>query len=207
MTRTVVSVVMLCILAATVIAEDPYVYYTWNVSYGTISPLGVPQQAILINNQFPGPEINGSSNNNIVVNVFNNIDEPLLFTWHGIQLRKNSWQDGTPGTMCPIQPGTNFTYKFQVKDQIGSYFYFPTIGLQRVAGGVGGLRVFSRLLIPVPYQILRMSIGSSSVTDTPRATRLSKASLTAAAPSEGPMALSSTAKPPRATDPTNPCTQ
>ncbi|XP_016193677.1 L-ascorbate oxidase homolog [Arachis ipaensis] len=151
MTRTVVSVVMLCILAATVIAEDPYVYYTWNVSYGTISPLGVPQQAILINNQFPGPEINGSSNNNIVVNVFNNIDEPLLFTWHGIQLRKNSWQDGTPGTMCPIQPGTNYTYKFQVKDQIGSYFYFPSLGLHRMAGGVGGLRIFSRLLIPVPY--------------------------------------------------------
>ncbi|MED6180500.1 L-ascorbate oxidase [Stylosanthes scabra] len=151
MARALVSVLMLCILAATVIAEDPYVYYTWNVTYGSISPLGVPQQALLINNQFPGPEINCSSNNNIVVNVFNNIDEPLLFNWHGIQLRKNSWQDGTPGTMCPIQPGTNFTYKFQVKDQIGTYFYFPTIGLQRAAGGSGGFRVFSRLLIPVPY--------------------------------------------------------
>ncbi|MED6180501.1 L-ascorbate oxidase [Stylosanthes scabra] len=149
---TMISAIMLCLCAATtVIAEDPYVYYTWNVSYGTISPLGISQQAILINDQFPGPEINCSSNNNIVVNVFNNIDEPLLFTWHGIQLRKNSWQDGTPGTMCPIQPGTNYTYKFQVKDQIGSYFYYPSLGLQRIAGGIGGLRIFSRLLIPVPY--------------------------------------------------------
>ncbi|XP_057747992.1 L-ascorbate oxidase homolog [Arachis stenosperma] len=151
MARAVILVAMFCLYAATVIAEDPYVYYTWNVSYGTISPLGTPQQAILINNLFPGPEINCSSNNNIVVNVFNNLDEPLLFTWHGIQLRKNSWQDGTPGTMCPIQPGTNYTYKFQVKDQIGSYFYFPSLGLHRMAGGVGGLRIFSRLLIPVPY--------------------------------------------------------
>ena len=24
--------------------EDPYRYYTWTVTYGTISPLGVPQQ-------------------------------------------------------------------------------------------------------------------------------------------------------------------
>ena len=142
---------MLCLLAVAVVAEDPYIYYTWNVTYGTISPLGIPQQGILINGLFPGPEINSTSNNNIVINVFNNLDEPLLFTWSGIQQRKNSWQDGTLGTQCPIQPGTNYTYKFQVKDQIGSYFYYPYTGLQRAAGGIGGLRIYSRLLIPVPY--------------------------------------------------------
>ncbi|GFZ12875.1 SKU5 similar 13 [Actinidia rufa] len=106
---------------------------------------------ILINGQFPGPKINCTSNNNIVVNVFNNLDEPFLLTWYGIQQRKNSWQDGTPGTMCPIMPGTNFTYRFQVKDQIGSYYYFPTTGLHKASGGIGALQVHSRLLIPVPF--------------------------------------------------------
>ncbi|KAH7532262.1 hypothetical protein FEM48_Zijuj04G0001200 [Ziziphus jujuba var. spinosa] len=113
--------------------EDPYLYFTWNVTYGTISPLGVPQQAILINGQFPGPNINSTTNNNIVVN------------------RKNPWQDGVLGTNCPIPPGKNFTYRFQVKDQIGSYIYYPTTAMHRAAGGFGGLRVNSRLLIPVPY--------------------------------------------------------
>ncbi|CAM8913527.1 unnamed protein product [Rhodiola kirilowii] len=131
--------------------EDPYLFFTWNVTYGTVSPLGVPQQVILINGQFPGPNINSTSNNNVVINVFNNLDEPLLFSWNGIQQRKNSWQDGTPGTMCPIQPGQNYTYHYQVKDQIGSYFYYPSIGFQKAAGGYGGLRINSRLLIPVPY--------------------------------------------------------
>lgn len=70
---------------------------------------------------------------------------------NGIQQRKNSWMEGMPGTNCPIQPGTNFTYHYQVKDQIGSYFYFPSLGMQRAAGGIGGLRVNSRLLIPVPF--------------------------------------------------------
>ena len=56
-----------------------------------------------------------------------------------------------PGTNCPIQPRENFTYHYQVKDQIGSYFYFPTLGMQRAAGGFGGLRVHSRNLIPVPF--------------------------------------------------------
>ncbi|KAL6976804.1 L-ascorbate oxidase [Sarracenia purpurea var. burkii] len=141
----------LSISPSAVWAEDPYLFFEWKVTYGTISPLGVPQPGILINGQFPGPKINCTSNNNIVVNVFNQLDEPFLLTWHGIQQRKNSWQDGTLGTMCPIQPGTNFTYHFQVKDQIGSYFYYPATALHRAAGGFGGLQVHSRDLIPVPF--------------------------------------------------------
>ncbi|XP_052186961.1 L-ascorbate oxidase homolog [Diospyros lotus] len=140
---------LLCLSLAN--AEDPYVFYEWKVTYGTLSPLGIPQQVILINGQFPGPRINCTSNNNIVVNVFNQLDEPFLLTWNGIQQRKNSWVDGTPGTMCPILPGSNFTYKFQVKDQIGSYYYFPTTAMHRAAGGVGPISVHSRALIPVPF--------------------------------------------------------
>lgn len=143
-----------CLLAGTasvVKGGDPTIFYQWDVTYGTLSPLGVPQQVILINGKFPGPNINCSSNNNIVVNVFNKLDEPLLFTWSGIQQRKNSWQDGTSGTQCPIAPGTNYTYNFQVKDQIGTFFYYPSTGLHRAAGGFGIIRAFSRLLIPVPY--------------------------------------------------------
>ncbi|KAL7116338.1 hypothetical protein ACP275_04G236000 [Erythranthe tilingii] len=147
----VVGALLVCLCATGVLAEDPYVFLEWKVTYGTISPLGVPQQGILINGQFPGPKINCTSNNNIVVNVFNHLDEPLLFTWTGIQQRKNSWMDGTLGTMCPILPGQNFTYKFQVKDQIGSYFYFPTTAFHRAAGGMGMLQIHSRDLIPVPF--------------------------------------------------------
>ncbi|KAK5773349.1 L-ascorbate oxidase homolog [Gossypium arboreum] len=153
MAAEVILKLTICFLALMVGVQggDPYLFFTWNVTYGTISPLGVPQQGILINGQFPGPEINATSNNNIVVNVFNNLDEPFLLTWSGVQHRKNSWQDGVLGTNCPIAPGTNFTYQFQVKDQIGSYIYYPSTALHRAAGGFGGLRVHSRLLIPVPY--------------------------------------------------------
>lgn len=71
-----------CLIA--VQAEDPYLFFEWKVTYGTISPLGVPQQVILINGQFPGPKINCTSNNNIIVNVFNQLNEPFLLTWKGI---------------------------------------------------------------------------------------------------------------------------
>ncbi|XP_065847595.1 L-ascorbate oxidase homolog [Euphorbia lathyris] len=146
--------VLICLLVGAineVKGEDPYLYFTWNVSYATISPLGTPQQVIMINNQFPGPVINSTSNNNVVVNVFNNIDEPFLITWSGIQQRKNSWQEGLLGTNCPILPGTNYTYHFQVKDQIGSFMYYPSTALHKASGGFGGIHINSRLLIPVPY--------------------------------------------------------
>lgn len=127
-----------------------------------------------INGMFPGPLINATTNDFIHVNVHNNLDEPLLFTWYykfnsnlvgmkvkklispfvcrnGIQQRLNSWQDGVSGTNCPIKPGTNWTYVFQTKDQIGTFFYFPSINYQKAAGGYGPIRVNNRNVINVPF--------------------------------------------------------
>ncbi|KAF5740870.1 SKU5 similar 18 [Tripterygium wilfordii] len=66
-------------------------------------------------------------------------------------MRRNSWQDGVQETNCPILPGQNWTYSFQVKDQIGSFFYFPSLFLQKAAGGYGAIRVNNRVVIPVPF--------------------------------------------------------
>ncbi|GLJ09331.1 hypothetical protein SUGI_0106750 [Cryptomeria japonica] len=139
------------LLISSVKCEDPYKFFTWNVTFGTIYPLGVPQQGILINGQFPGPQIDSVTNDNLVINVYNSLDEPFLLSWDGIQQRRNSWQDGLMGTTCPIPPGRNFTYQFQVKDQIGSYFYFPSMYMHKAAGGFGGLKIASRPRIPVPF--------------------------------------------------------
>ena len=70
---------------------------------------------------------------------------------NGLQNRRNSWQDGTAGTNCPIPPGKNFTYMLQAKDQIGSFFYFPSLALHKAAGGFGGIKIYSRPRIPVPF--------------------------------------------------------
>ncbi|KAL7101286.1 hypothetical protein ACP275_08G045700 [Erythranthe tilingii] len=132
-------------------AEDPYVFLNWVVEYGDISPLDIKQRGILINGQFPGPTINVITNDNVVVNVENKLDEPLLFTWNGIKQRKASWQDGVLGTNCPIPPNSNWTYRMQMKDQIGTYNYFPSTLLHRAAGGFGGLNILARSVISVPY--------------------------------------------------------
>ncbi|KAK6115681.1 hypothetical protein DH2020_007950 [Rehmannia glutinosa] len=127
----------LFVFFAIVAAEDPYRFFTWNVTYGTIWPLG--------------PDIYSVTNDNIIVNVFNSLDQPFLIHWNGIQNRRNSYEDGVYGTTCPIPPGKNFTYILQMKDQIGSFFYFPSLAFHKAAGGFGGIRILSRPLIPVPF--------------------------------------------------------
>ncbi|KAJ3705335.1 hypothetical protein LUZ61_009040 [Rhynchospora tenuis] len=150
------SSILLAIVATTFIsvsvrADDPYRFFTWNVTYGDIWPLGVKQQGILINGQFPGPQIEAVTNDNLIINVYNSLNEPFLISWNGIQQRRNSFEDGVYGTTCPIPPGGNFTYILQVKDQIGTYYYFPSLGFHKAAGGFGGIRVLSRPMIPVPF--------------------------------------------------------
>uniref|UniRef100_A0A0E0D1N2 L-ascorbate oxidase n=1 Tax=Oryza meridionalis TaxID=40149 RepID=A0A0E0D1N2_9ORYZ len=137
--------------ALLVAGDDPYRFFTWTVTYGDITPLGVKQQGILINGQFPGPTIEAVTNDNLIINVFNKLNDPFLISWNGIQQRRNSFEDGVAGTTCPIPPGGNFTYILQVKDQIGTYFYFPSLAFHKAAGGFGAIRVLSRPMIPVPF--------------------------------------------------------
>ncbi|XAR54976.1 L-ascorbate oxidase [Bertholletia excelsa] len=141
----------ICLFTTLCFAGDPFVSHDFVVSHITASPLGVPQRVIAINGQFPGPIINVTTNNNVVVNVRNKLDEDLLMTWSGVQQRRSSWQDGVLGTNCPIPPKWNWTYQFQVKDQIGSFFYFPSLSLQRAAGGYGGFIINNRPIIPIPF--------------------------------------------------------
>ncbi|KAL8088423.1 L-ascorbate oxidase homolog [Apium graveolens] len=146
-----IGLVSVLAFAFSIQAEDPYRFFNWNVTYGDIYPLGVRQQGILINGQFPGPDIHCITNDNLIINVFNSLNQPFLITWNGIQQRRNSFVDGVYGTTCPIPPGKNYTYILQVKDQIGSFYYFPSLAFHKAAGGFGGIRILSRPRIPVPF--------------------------------------------------------
>ncbi|KAK2434935.1 L-ascorbate oxidase protein [Trifolium repens] len=147
----ILALLSFCSIFFLVVSEDPYRFFDWNITYGDIYPLGVKQRGILINGQFPGPEIYAVTNDNLIINVHNSLPEPFLLSWNGVQQRRNSYQDGVYGTTCPIPPGKNFTYKLQVKDQIGSFFYFPSLAFHKAAGGFGSIKILSRPMIPVPF--------------------------------------------------------
>lgn len=40
-------------------------------------------KVILINGQFPGPRLDLVTNENVILNLINKLDEPFLLTWYG----------------------------------------------------------------------------------------------------------------------------
>ncbi|KAI9124380.1 hypothetical protein K1719_004302 [Acacia pycnantha] len=144
--------VMILITVFVTVANGDGLFLEWHVSTdSSIKPVSTDQPVITINGMFPGPLINATTNDMIYLKVSNYLDDPLLFTWNGIQQRLDSWQDGVSGTNCPIPPGTNWTYAFQVKDQIGTFSYFPSINFLKAGGGFGPIRVNNRPVIQVPF--------------------------------------------------------
>ncbi|KAL5569461.1 hypothetical protein UlMin_026036 [Ulmus minor] len=148
----IVAAILISFGLTMVAALDRNLLLEWHVGIDTtVRPVSAEQPVITINGMFPGPLLNATTNDVVHVNVFNDIDEPLLITWNGIQQRRNSWQDGVSGTNCAIQPGKNWTYVFRMKDQIGSFLYFPSINFHKAGGGYGPIRVNNREVISVPF--------------------------------------------------------
>ncbi|KAL6640218.1 hypothetical protein ACP70R_022067 [Stipagrostis hirtigluma subsp. patula] len=131
--------------------ESRHVFLDWEVSYAVRAPLGAAKRVITVNGRLPGPLLNLSTDDVAHVNVVNTLDEPFLLTWNGLQMRRNSWDDGVAGTNCAIPPGGNWTYVFQAKDEVGSFFYRPSLALHAAAGGHGPVRVNNRPAVAVPF--------------------------------------------------------
>ncbi|CAF2138312.1 unnamed protein product [Brassica rapa] len=144
---------MMMTIISFVQAEDSNRFFDLRVTYGNVSVTKYvpPTRVILINGKFPGPELYLVTNDNLIINVHNDLDEPFLLSWNGLHLKRNSYQDGVYGTTCPIPPGKNYTYAFHLEDQIGSFFYFPSLAVQKAAGGFGAIRILSRPGTPVPF--------------------------------------------------------
>ncbi|KAJ6678477.1 MULTI-COPPER OXIDASE [Salix viminalis] len=101
---------VLAVLSASLVnADDPYRYYTWTVTYGTVKLLDVPQQVILINGQFPGPRLDVVTNDNIILNLFNKLDQPFLLTWWVVFLLSlRSLNESSPGLTTTLSSFFSF---------------------------------------------------------------------------------------------------
>lgn len=101
-------------------------YYNFTIERGVIAPDGYQKSVILINGQFPGPQIEANWGDMVEVEVHNQITGPEEGTslhWHGLLQKSSPWMDGVPGVQqCPIAPGTSFKYTFQA-DLYGSTWY------------------------------------------------------------------------------------
>ncbi|RXW17053.1 hypothetical protein EST38_g8806 [Candolleomyces aberdarensis] len=107
---------------------------TVHIANQNISPDGFARSAVLAGAtpstlSFPGPVIIGNKGSTFLLNVVDALtDATMLRTtsihWHGFFQAGSAWADGPAGvTQCPIAPGHSFLYKFQAKNQAGTFWY------------------------------------------------------------------------------------
>jgi hypothetical protein len=117
---SVVQVVaaVLCLVAAGAISyvEAAVQYYDWTVAYTYASPDCVEKLVIAVNGEFPGPRIDATEGDTVVVNLTNLLPtEGVVIHWHGMHQVGTPYYDGTASvSQCTINSGETFTYSFIV---------------------------------------------------------------------------------------------
>ena len=94
----------------------------------------------MYNGTIPGPLIEASTGDELVVRFTNRLPEGTTIHWHGLRLP--AVMDGTLAMQNPIAPGGTFEYRFALKDA-GLFWFHPHIrsDVQIEKGLYGVLRV------------------------------------------------------------------
>lgn len=123
-------------------------HYYFNVS--TIQeahPDGIPRTLTVINGQYPGPLIEASSGDTIVIHVKNHMDDaPLTIHCHGLLMKDQAFNDGSSWiNQCPIPAGSSYEYRIKIDgDQYGTYWYHSHYTTQYADGIFGPLVIHSK---------------------------------------------------------------
>lgn len=83
---------------------------------------GNPIEAWTYDGGIPGPLLEATVGDRVIVHFTNNLPEPTTIHWHGLRITDD--MDGVPHLQDPVQPGETFTYAFTVPDA-GSFWYHP----------------------------------------------------------------------------------
>ncbi|KAG6408512.1 hypothetical protein SASPL_131525 [Salvia splendens] len=87
---------------------------------------------LTVNGKFPGPTLYGRVGDTLIVDVINRASENVTIHWHGVKQPRNPWTDGPVYiTQCPIRPGTNFSQRIILSDEIGTLWWHAHIEWSR----------------------------------------------------------------------------
>jgi L-ascorbate oxidase len=122
--------------------------YKLDVAVGNGAPDCVSRKVILVNGEFE-PRLVFTQGDWVEVVVTNNIpaDWPsvskgISIHYHGFSMKGHAWMDGSKFiSQCPIPAGSSFTYKFQVNEMPGTYFWHDHSSVNRADGLQGPLIV------------------------------------------------------------------
>ncbi|KAJ4951442.1 hypothetical protein NE237_028274 [Protea cynaroides] len=105
-------------------ASAAVVEKTFNVGNLTLERLCEKRVITAVNGELPGPIIRVREGDTVIVHVINQSPYNVTIHWHGVFQLQSAWADGPEYiTQCPIVPGNNYTYKFNVTKQEGTLFW------------------------------------------------------------------------------------
>lgn len=144
-------------------------FFEWTVERANKAPDGVERLMYTINGEFPGPLMEVTEGDTVVVHVRNHIfdnytvppppmssklydvhplgtDRRFSIHWHGLSMRGMQVMDGSSAfTTCALQPGDEYTYRFVVQpEDVGTHWYHSHVGMSRIDGLWGMLIVHAR---------------------------------------------------------------
>ncbi|KAH7891030.1 laccase [Phlebopus sp. FC_14] len=113
-----------------------------------IKPDGYARSAVLAGGVFPGPLIKAQKGDNFSINVVNKLHDASMdmdtsIHWHGLVQNRSNWADGVSFvTQCPIRPNNSFQYRFNAREQAGTFWYHSHQSLQYCDGLRGALVIY-----------------------------------------------------------------
>lgn len=129
--------------------------YDMVISRGIIDADGYKRIGFLVNGKFPGPTIDATVGDQIVVKVTNLQfpHESNVIHFHGIHQIGTPWYDGAAYvTNCPVVFATPVILNFTV-NRAGTFWYHSHLGSSRMEGTYGALIVHSTSTVqPEPFQ-------------------------------------------------------
>ncbi|KAI5247699.1 hypothetical protein E4T43_01796 [Aureobasidium subglaciale] len=118
------------------------VEYSLDLTECTIAPDGISRKALCINGQFPGPLLEASWGDEVVIHVTNSMSlNGTSIHWHGIRQNYTNEMDGVVGlTQCALAPGQSMTYKWMA-ESYGFSWYHSHLTLQAYEGLFGPMYI------------------------------------------------------------------
>ncbi|KAL4809247.1 multicopper oxidase-domain-containing protein [Aspergillus unguis] len=117
-------------------------------------PAGIPRKMILVNGEFPAPELRLKQGDDVEFLVVNDMPFPATVHFHGIEQHETPWSDGVPGlSQRPIPTGESFLYKWRATNH-GSYFYHAHTRGQQADGLYGPIHILSDPSVERPFGLI-----------------------------------------------------
>ncbi len=107
-------------------------------------------RAMTYNGGVPGPTLEGTVGDQVIVHFRNSLDQPTTIHWHGLRVPAD--MDGTHFVHHAIEPGATFDYRFELLDA-GTFWYHPhvSVALQVEMGLYGAIVVHGPSEPPVDW--------------------------------------------------------